>query len=162
MTPGYRVKLYGESDGLVVAALVTLTHPELGVLQLSTDPTQRIRENPAEYGTISRAEEYRFMPVEVGLPLDEAGSEPSASLIVQNVDRRLIPLIRVAADSISVKVEIIDPADPDEVQRTFDNLMVVKADYDAMEVVLGLRVDMLQSEPYPAGRFTPGGFRFLF
>ena len=162
ITNGYRVKLYGQSEGLVVCCLITIYYNGTAVITLSTDPTQRLTEPPIVYGTISRGVAYLFAPVEVILPLDEAESEPSGQLSISNVDRRLVTLVRSTTDGITALLEIIDPADPDNVQRSYGDLMVVGATYDANEIVFSMRVDILQDEPFPSGRFVPSAFPLIF
>lgn len=162
LTGGYRVKLYGQSEGLVCAALVTLTHATEGIARISTDPTQRVTTDPIAYGTVSRGETYLFAPVEIILPLDEPESEPASRLSITNVDRRLVTLIRSVEGGITATIELIDPADPDTVQREFSDLEVVSASYDAQEITIGMRVNLRQHEPFPKGRFTPSGFPGLF
>lgn len=162
ITGGYRAKLYGQSEGLVCCALVTISHPDEGIVRFSTDSTTRISRDPLMYATLSRGEIYYFAPIEIILPLDEADSEPTAKLSISNLDRKLVPLTRRVLGDISVKIEIIDPEDPDVVQREFGDLEVVSASYDVNEIVFGLRVDIRQTEPFPAGRFTPSGFPGLF
>lgn len=162
VSDAYRVKLYAESEGLVVCTLLTLWHP-IATYRFSTDATQRIPGwSPIRYGTISRGLTFFFAPVEIILPLDEPESEPTARLSIANIARDLIGVVRTAPSGIIATIEVIDPSDPDTVQRSWTNLEVRTASYDAMEIVIGLRVDVLQDEPFPAGRITPGGFPRAF
>lgn len=163
MTGGYRVKLYGQSEGLVCCALVTLTHATEGTARISTDNGDLIDAGPPQVrGTVSRGQDYLFAPIEVILPLDEAQSEPAARFSITNVDRRLVSFARSIQGDATALIELIDPSDPDTVQREFSDLEIVSASYDAQEIILGMRVDLRQHEPFPKGKFTPSGFPGLF
>lgn len=161
-TPSYRIKLYGQSEGLVVCVLITLYHNLVPVLRLSTDYTQRLSNDPVSYGTLSRGQIFLSAPAEVATPLDEPESEPTARIAISNVDRLLVNLVRSTTDGVTALLEVIDPAEPDSVQRAFPNLQVVAGTYDAMEVSLEMRVDMLQNERYPYARFTSTEFPLVF
>ena len=162
ITREYRIKLYGQNSGLVCASLVTLTHPTEGTVRISTDNADVLSTNPQVRGTISRGESYQWAPVDLILPLDEAQSDPVSRIAIANVDRRLVPYARSIPGDITATFELIDPADPDTVQRDWPDLEVVSFNYDALECVVGLRVDLRQHLRFPKGSFTPAGFSGLF
>ena len=162
MTPGYRYALYAQSGGVVAAALITISHPVEGTVWISTDPTVRLSTEPLVYGMVSRGREYRFAPVDVVLPLDERDSSPVARLAVSNVTRELMPLVRKVEGGLTALIEIVDPLDPDEVQRAFGTLEITNISYSATEIVLTMHVDMRQNEQFPKGLITPSGFPAVF
>lgn len=162
MTPGFRRALYARDGGQVACALLTISHVTEGTFRISTDTTQRLTDDPVTYGTISRGQAYQFCPCDVLLPLSERGSEPVARLAIANVSRDLVPLVRSVEAGITCKIEIVDPAEPDIVQRDVGTMRVTAASYSATEIVITMRHDLRINEQFPKGKFTPGGFPGIF
>lgn len=160
----FRQALYAQQTGEVVAVLMTFTHPDLAdPIRLSTDPTQRLSTSPEiTYGTVSRGDEYTFVPIAVVLSGEDSESAPQASLEIDNTSLDLINLVRSLTAPATAKLEIVLASDPDTVEISFPAMTVGSADYDENAVRFRLEVDGLFSEPFPGTSFSPSMFPGLF
>ncbi len=103
------------------------------------------------------------LPFGIILPTDEAGSPPSARLSIDNVSREIIAAVRTATGAApTVQIEVVRILDNDAVELTFPPLNLRNVRGVADKVTGDLFSEDLQTEPYPADRFTPGSFPGLF
>jgi hypothetical protein len=158
-----RAAMNAQETGEIPVVLLTITHPDLATpIRLSSDPTTRITTDPLVYGTVSRGQSFQFLPFSVVLPDDKDEAPPSAHLVVDNIDRELIALIRSTSSPATVAMEMVLASAPDSVEILFPELDLVSAEYDQVAVNIGLAIDALLTEPYPAGAMNPSGFPGLF
>lgn len=159
----FRQALFAQESGEVPIFLLTITHESLDEpIYLSTDPTERSSEVPLIYKTVSRGIDFIFAGPSITIPSEEDKSPPSCQLILQNVDRSLIPLARSINSPASVKIEVVLASDPDTVEMTWPALDMSSVQYAASQLVFDLTMDALVTEPFPAGSFTPANFPGLF
>ena len=158
-----RQAMFGEETGEVPVCLITIDHDLLDEpLRFSTDPTERLSEDPLRYGTTSRGDIYDFLPISVQLPDDQEEAPPTMSLMLDNVDRDTIALLRSTTEPATVTVEVVLASAPDDVEVTLPAFDLTEADYGAESVTLTLSIDALQTEPFPSGSYTPAQFSGLF
>jgi hypothetical protein len=158
-----RRALNAEQTGEIPVFLFTVTHEALAEpRRLSSDPTARLSEEPLRYGTVSRAEEYDFVPIGLVQPEDSDETPPAFRITIDNIMRELTPLLRSVATPPLVTVEMVRASEPDVVEVLWPEFDLVDSELSAEAVVLTLTVDALVTEPYPSGTFTPGGFAGLF
>ncbi len=158
-----RQALFAQESGEVAIFLLTITHPQLDQpIRLSSDPTQRMGTDPLYYATVSRANEYKYVGMEITLPDEQDQSPPSTRMVIGNVDRSIVPLARSVTSPASVKIEIVLASDPDTVELSVPALNMVSLDYDVLTLTFDLAMDAFATEPYPAGNFDPGAFPSLF
>lgn len=158
-----RAAMFAEETGEVPVCLITIAHASLAEpLRFSTDPTERLSVDPLRYGTTSRGEVYDFLPVAVRLPDDRDEAPPALSLVLDNIDRETIALLRSTVDPAEVTVEVVLASAPDDVEISFPAFDLTEADYAAQTVTLTVAIDALQTEPFPSGSFTPAQFSGLF
>lgn len=154
-----REAMNSQETGEVAVVLLTLEHPSFPEpLLLSSDPTERLSEEPLSYGTISRGDTYVFCPMGVTLPDDLGERAPVARIVVENISRELIKVMKPLAGLATGKVEIVLASSPDEVEIEYPVLDIVRAPYNANTITLEFSIDALTEEPYPAGAFDPSGF----
>jgi hypothetical protein len=158
-----RKSIYAEQTGEVWVFLVTITHEDLVEPMLfSSDPTERLSDDPLQYGTVSRGNAYAYLPMTVTLPDDSDGTAPTIKLSLDNVLRDTVPLLRSVSTPPSVTAEMVLASSPDTVEASFPAFDLIDANYDSGQVTVDLTVDALSTEPYPADTFTPSGFGGLF
>lgn len=159
-----RSAMNAEQTGQVPVVLLTIVHPDLvdGPIRLSSDPTQRLSTDPLMYGTISRTNPYIFLPFSAILPDDKEESPPQARLVIDNVDREMISLLRSTSTPAQVTLEMVLASSPNVVEIMFPALDLVSADYDANSITISLAIDALMTEPYPVGSIDPRSFAGLF
>lgn len=150
-----RAAMQAERTDEVAVALVTITHPDLDApVRLSSDPTRRLSHDPLTYGTVSRGETYPFVLVSVVIPDERKGSPPASQIVLENVASDMVALVRSISTPGQVKIEVVTAARPDDVERTFDGLDIVKAGYDAERVTLDVSRELFANEPWPSQRMT--------
>src|SRR5215203_1946511 len=116
----FRAAMNAQETGEVPVSLLTITHEDLvEPLRISSDPTARLTTDPLQYGTVSRGETYLYIPFQLSLPEDSEEAGPQAQLILQDIDRELIPLIRSASTPPQVLMEIVLASAPDDVEIEF-------------------------------------------
>jgi len=163
LSPGFLAGLYSQESDEVVICLLTVTHDDLGTpIYLSSDPTERLSDDPLVYGTTSRGNEYLYLPFEFTLPDDKSDSPPRVQLSMDNTDRSLVAILRSISTPASIKVELVLASDLDTVEITMPALQLSDITMDEGRISATLVADALINEPHPAGQFTPGSFPGLF
>jgi hypothetical protein len=158
-----RMAANAEATGEVIVALVTVTHDDLDEpLRFSSDPTELVSTDPVRYATTSRGETFDFLPMTLGLPTEAEETEPQIQIVLDNVTRDMIPIIRSVTSPPQVTVELVLASAPDEVEALWPDFDLVNATYDASQVTLDLKVNALTAERFPVGSYTPSGFGGLF
>ncbi|KTR07331.1 hypothetical protein NS365_04545 [Aureimonas ureilytica] len=155
--------MFGQQTGEVPVVLLTISHPMLSApIRLSGDPTARLSEQPLRYGTASRGALYDFLPFAISLPDDVSERAPVAQIVLDNVDRTLVSMVRSIPTPSTVRIEIVLASSPDAVEIDFPAFQVQGVTFDASSMTLQLGLDDLTDKPFPAGNFDPSGFPGLF
>lgn len=155
--------MFSQETEEVMICLLTITHPFLGEpFRLSSDPTVRISDDPLHYATVSRGNNYLFMPFTFQRPEASQDAPGTAVLTVANIDRELVPLVRSIPESTRMTIELVLASSPDIVEAALFDLEILHTRYDAETVDLTLGYQSLASEPFPWLSFTPNHFPGLF
>ena len=159
----FRRAMLEQQSGETAAVLLTITHPSLAQpIYLSSDPTTRINETPVQYATVSRGNTYQFLPFSITLPDDVSERSPVARIQLDNVDRRLVTLIRSITSPPSVNIEVVLISTPNVVEMSWPNFQMKSAPYNAGSMTIELSIDALTDEPFPGDSFDSSGFPALF
>jgi len=110
----------------------------------------------------SRGITFEPYPFSLTLPNDDTTKTPTVTLTIDNVDRRLIELIRGLPTAPNVKVELVTNKFPDLVEREIDYLKVRTVDYDAFRITFTLEIQNVMARQFPAGSYDPVQFSDLF
>lgn len=163
LSPGFLAGLYSQESEEVVICLLTVTHKDLGQpIYLSSDATDRLSDDPLIYGTISRSNEYLYLPFEFTLPDDKSDSPPRVQLSMDNTDRSLVAVLRSIETPANIMVELVLASDLDFVEITMPALQLSDVTLGESRIQATLVADALINEPHPAQLFTPGSFPGLF
>jgi hypothetical protein len=166
-----RQAIFAQTTDRVAAVLITFFHPDLvEPIRISTDPTQRISETELIYGTISRGDQFVFIPVNAIYPDDQDESAPRAKLSMDNISLaglqegvfRVSDLLQLAPTPAAVLIEVVLSSTPDLVEVAWDELMMTRATFNFETVEIEMSMDNFATEPFPSGMFTPGSFPTLF
>jgi hypothetical protein len=158
-----RAAYNAEQTGEIDIFLITVTHETIVTPQrYSSDPTTRLSVDPLVYGTVSRGNTFEFLPISLVMPDDSAQTPPAIKLVLDNVLRQAIPLLRSISTPPSVTIEMVLKSAPDVVEVSWADFDLVNTDYTAESVSVDLTINALATEPYPSGTFTPSGFGGLF
>lgn len=128
---------------------------------MSSDPTQRITTDPLRYGTVSRGETFYYIGLQAQLPDEKDEATPQSRLMISNVERSAIPLIRSIDSPADALLELVLASDPDVVEIPTP-LQILHVEFDAAQIVCELGRDGLTTASFPAGIFGPGAFPGLF
>jgi hypothetical protein len=163
----FRQAAYGAETGRVLIALMTLTHESLSTpILLSSDPTQRLTEYTTDtevvYGTVSRGDNYIFLPMRIKLPGDTDEGPGEMTLEIDNVHRQYTQTIRSLFTPVTMKTEIVLDNTPDVIEVQWPEFLLTNIKYDASVISATLKPELLEREPFPAGTFCPSYFPGLF
>ena len=104
---------------------------------------------------VSRGQTFMAYPFSLVLPDDDTTRAPTCKITVDNVDLRLIEMIRALPDAPTVKVELVTSAYPDLVEREIDYLKVRSVDYDALAIQFTLEIQNILARKFPEGSYDP-------
>jgi hypothetical protein len=155
----FRQAAYASETGRVPIALLTITHPDMAeTLYISADPTMRITASSVGviYGTLSRGNNYVFLPMTLKLPDDDDSGGGQMTLELDNIGRELTQAIRAVATPAKVKIEFVMDNALDTVDVLFPEYMISTISYNAATISMALVVDDLTREPFPGLMATPG------
>ncbi|MBI3441731.1 MAG: DUF1833 family protein [Proteobacteria bacterium] len=133
--------------------LLTLSHADL-------DPPLRVTSDAVT--TVSRGNSFAAFPFDLVLPDDQDSRSPRARLVIDNVDRQIVQVVRNLSSAPTILIEIIRAASPDTVEARFVDFKLTSVTYDARRVEGALTVEDFTAEPFPSAIFSPSLFPGLF
>ena len=148
--------------------LLTITHPKFDQpVRLSTDATQYLRDdeetNTPIYGTLSRGEEFVFVPITPTLPSSDSETPPAGRFSISNVSQIVSKyLLEIDETYPRVTVEVVLASDPDTVNQVWPEFDLTTANIDATNVEVQVSLNTANAEPIPWLRFVPAYFPNLF
>jgi len=153
-----------DSDLLFLLTIYDPINPNTVVARLADGFTQRLSETSDEivYGVVSRSEQFMFLPMEISLPTEEEAQAPRCSLILRDVTRYVIPIIRTITGPPKVKMELVLSKTPDTVEASFSGFYISSFTYNADSVTADLSMIDYEREPFPMHSFTPAYFPGMF
>ncbi|MET3611737.1 hypothetical protein ABID16_000042 [Rhizobium aquaticum] len=163
LSPRFLTAAFAQETDEVVICLLTITHPDLSApIYLSSNPTERISDDPLIYATNSRGNQYLFLPFDFTMPDDQADSAPRVQLVIDNTEQQLVAMLRSISTPATIRVEIVLASAPDQVEIALPGLQLGNAKIGEKSVSIDLVADPLVNEPFPGGSFTAGAFPGLF
>lgn len=157
-----RQAVFAQDTSQVFIMLLTITHPNfVEPIRLSSDPTTLL-PIAGFRGTISRGNEYIYMPFSVALPSQDDTGIARANISIDNIDRQIVMYIRQADSALSVNLEIVMASSPDVIEVSAPDFRLEKVSYDALTVSGDLSLEYYDLEPYSKLRFTPNAFPGMF
>lgn len=158
-----RQAMNAEETGEVPIVLLTITHDDLlQPIRLSSDPTTRFSTDPVMYGTVSRGQQYLFVPFSAVLPDDKEEAAPQARIVIDNIDREMIAILRSTSTPAAVTLDIVLASSPDAVEVSYTGFDLVAAEYDAENITITLQMDAFVTEPFPCDSMNPSNLPGLF
>lgn len=159
----FREELFAQQSGEVDVWLFTISHPSYpGTLRLSTKPSVRLSETPLRYGIVSRSQTYVFCPMDLVIPDDVEDRAPAFRVMIENVDRELVGILRSMVTPGSATVELVLESAPDTVVIDYPDFEFTASQGNADAVVIEMSIPALDTIPFPAGTFNPSSFGGLF
>jgi hypothetical protein len=148
--------------------LITMTHESwIEPVRLSTDPTEWLY-NDADtgepiMGTVSRSEQYLFVPISASLPTSSDESPPEGKVSFANVGRMVTPYLKMVDEKYPrITLEFVNAETPDEVEVSWPEMDLGSAEWDASMADVTIINNIASNEPMPWLRFVPAYFPNLF
>lgn len=146
----------------IEVVLLELIHPDLDTpIRLSTDNADVIDESLPLYGTRSAwrgadplNDPYLWIVASAVVPGDDEEAPASARLALENLDARIVELLRSFTSMATANMAVVLASSPDEIEAEWLGLQLTVADGDDGEVVLQFDREEIEQEPFPAGRMT--------
>lgn len=139
-------ELFKQETGEAILFLIVINHADFGT------PIRLVNNN---INIVSNGDTYHAFPIDVELP-DEGETRPSpARLLVCNVDRQIMALMRPLNTRATCDVSIIFGTTPDTIEAGPFAFELVKLDYDQYRITAELAYEDVLNEPIPAFTFNP-------
>jgi hypothetical protein len=153
-----------DSDLLFLLTIYDPSNPSTVVARLCDGFTKRISETADEviYGVTSRSQDFTFLPMEISLPTEEEAQAPRCSIVLRDVTRYVIPIVRTIVGPPTVKMELVLSKTPDTVEASFTGFYISNFSYNADSVTADLSMIDYEREPFPMHSFTPAYFPGMF
>ena len=153
-----------DSDLLFLLTIYDPTNPNTVVARLADGFTKRISEtaNEVVYGVTSRSQDFVFLPMEISLPTEDEAQAPRCSIVLRDVTRYVIPIVRTIVGPPTVKMELVLSKTPDTVEASFTGFYISNFSYNADSVTADLSMIDYEREPFPMHSFTPAYFPGMF
>lgn len=165
--------LFKPDSSQTLITLLTIYDPanEANVLvRLADNYTQRLSDLATDtdiiYG-VRRSEsgvptDYIFLPMQITLPSEEQNTAPRCSIVLNDVTKYVVPIIRTITGPPKVKLELVLNTSVSTTEISFDKLYISSFNYDANQITAELSMIDFAVEPFPAYGFTPKQFPGLF
>jgi hypothetical protein len=160
----FRAMMNAQETGIVPIVLLAITHPDIApeIIRFSSDPTVLFQDDPLIYGTRALGQEWFFVPFSLVLPDEREEQAPVQKLVVDNIDRHMVELLRSTSEPAKIRTWIVMSNDVNVIEYEGVEFDLTAASYDAQSIEMTLTLDALTVEPYPAGTFNPAQFPGLF
>lgn len=117
--------------------LIEFDHPDMATpLRFSTDPTERVSDEPLIYGTRSSwrgadpvSDYWQFIAASLELPSDQEDVPAAMSLTIDLFDASLPELLRSFTSRPSANLALAMVSEPDTPEQQFLNLEVITSSY---------------------------------
>ena len=168
LSPSIKKSLMAQETSEREICLLTITHPEFDTpILLSTDPTTYLRDdeetNTPIYGTVSRGQEFLFVPINPTLPSSDSETPPAGKFSISNVSQTVAPyLLMINEEYPRITVEVVMASDPDTVVQIWPEFDLTSTNIDATIAEVQISLNASNAEPIPWLRFTPAYFPNLF
>ena len=146
----------------VEVALFVVEHPDLAEpLRLSSDPTERLTDDPLVYGTRSTwmganpvTEPFLFVVTAAELPSDQEDAPAAASFVISNVSPEIAATLRSIIDRPTIHMAVVLASSPNLVEMEVRDLRIVGMEIDADVATLTISRLPIEEELVPTDRFT--------
>jgi len=169
MSPAAIAALFSPDAQTSLVTLLTIYDPNddsTVLLRIADSYTQRLDDAATtadiQYGIISGGNNFYFLPMSISLPSEEPNAAPRCSIVLDDVTKQVIPIIRQISGPPRVKIQLVLNSTPNTVEASFDKFYLSSISYNANQVTAELSMIDYAVEPFPAYSFTPKYFPGLF
>lgn len=153
-----------DSDLLFLLTIYDPVNDSTVVTRICDGFTKRISETADDiiYGVTSRSQDFMFLPMEISLPTEQEAQAPRCSIVLRDVTKYVIPIVRTIVGPPKVKMELVLSKTPDVVEASFSGFYISSFTYNADSVTADLSMIDYEREPFPMHAFTPAYFPGMF
>lgn len=156
-----------ESDDTIITLLTIKQNPDIGIysdIHLTDTAVTRISETADDvlYGVVSNSTTYSYLPLEIVLPNDDATVAPKCSIVLHDVTRYIVPILRALTGPPEIQLQLVLFKSPDTVEISYSGFKLTNISYNANTITAELTIPSLEVEPFPMHSFTPAYFPGLF
>lgn len=145
-TPGFFENAQSDNADDPWLDLLTVSHPDL------PDPLRWVRD---KVGVTSRGEVFTPFPFDVTPPGEGEDGPTAARITIDNVDKRMVELMRALATPPTLLIETVLRSAPDDVEMEFPPFELRVVTGDRMQLQGELVDDDDGAEPVMRWLFTP-------
>jgi len=149
----FKLAVLSPNTSEVLLWLLTLEHPSTSTIYRFVNNLDAIT---------SRGNNYIAFPFKFILADDDGNTLPQINIVIDNVNRDLMDILRSYADGLTIKAEIILASQPNTVEYTIEDLVVKSVQYNAQEVTMTAQVEDLMNQRFPANDYLPRSFAGMF
>jgi hypothetical protein len=159
-------------DSEITVVLFEFNHPELEKpIRLSTDNKDRLGfiDDQAYYGTRSSVfganpvtDPYLCVIASALLPSDEDDVPAAGTLVLENLDTKMVDVVLSFRDIATVKIAIVMASTPNLIEYEQLGLEIVSADIDAGQILLSFSREEIEMEYFPSRKLSRNFFPGLF
>lgn len=150
------------SSDEVEVVLITITHEALSMpLRLTTDPTERLTDDPLVYGTRSTwggadplTDPYLFILASAVVPGEAEDAPATGQIVLDVLDARMAEVLRSITSPALFSMAVVMASSPDHVEQQWIDLMLVSVEGDAGAITLNISREEIEQNLFPAGRMT--------
>lgn len=155
-----------DTDLILLLTVYDPEDPSQVVLRLADGYTQRLTAletaDDVVYGVSSRGQDFMFLPMEISLPSEDEAQAPKCSLILNDVSRYAIPIVRTITAPPKILMELVLSNSPNTVEASFAGFYINNFTYNAESVSAELAMIDYEREPFPQHSFSPVYFPGMF
>lgn len=138
----------------VFLVLIEIMHTDWATPFYMVDNTENIT---------SLGNEHIAWPFELTLGDDDGERLPEVKLVIDNVDRQLVEIIRTTREPPVLKVKLVLASQPDVVEVEISDLTLNNVEYDAFTVTWTLLAESLADTRFPSHNISlASGYLGLF
>ena len=137
----------------VFLVLLTIAHADIS-------PSITVVNNNADI--VSNGTTFTALPFDITLPDNKENSPTRATLSIDNVSREIATHIRNITTAPTITIQVIRAADPDTIEIEFVPLTLRNVSWNFTTISGELVGENMETEPYPAGQFSPAFFPGMF
>jgi len=141
-------------SGEVFLVMLEISHPTWVTPFYMVDNTVNVT---------SEGHEYIAWPFDLILGADDGERLPEVKLIIDNVDRKLVEIIRTTVDAPQMAIKLVLASQPDIVEVYISGLTLRDVEFDAFKITWTLYSESLSDQRFPADNITlASGYLGLF
>ena len=140
-----REAIYRNQTERVFIILISISHPQL---------SDTLRYTSDGRDTVHMGNTYQPVGFSIALPDDKENVQPRASIMISNVDLRIVQTLRTIQEPPTFGIKLVLDDDPDRIERGPWEMELVNLKYDINTVSGEIRSPSLLSEPFPANTYN--------